>query len=726
MLNNGPSAALRGRFRIGSNPGFAVDGVIEATVPAGQMAIGNMPVASRVDLGNGLARVKFQTTPKMSIYLVFFGLGDFERATATSDGTEIGVVTQKGKTDESAFALESGKAVLHEYNDYFGVPYPLPKLDNVASPGRAESTGAMENWGAIYTFEYWSLLDPSISTQDDRQEVFNTAAHEIAHQWFGNLVTMRWWDDLWLNEGFASWMSQRAQETMHPEWNPALFPVFTRERAMALDAAASTHPVVRHVETVEQAAQAFDAITYEKGEAVIRMLEGWIGPDAWRGGVRRYIKAHAYGNAVSDDLWRSMESAAPDKPVTAIAHDFTLQSGVPLIRVDEASCRNGDTEVRLTQAEFTKDRPHKTPLRWRVPVTAQTLGGASARMLVSGGDVNFSVPGCGTLVVNAGQRGYYRTLYAPAPFGAIRRGADRLDPVDALGVLGDTYALGLAGLQPVTDFLDLATAMPTDADPYLWAAITGKLGELNAYYRGDAARQAAFQRFAIARLSPVFRRIGWEPRADDGASAKILRSLLIGTLSALDDQTVIAEANRRYTAQAGDPNAVPGELRKVILAVVSQHADAPMWDQLRAEAQAETTPLVKDNLYTLLASVGDETLAGRALALALTDEPGATTGAKMIRDVARLHPDLAWDFAMAHRAQVDRLVGGSSLARYYPRLGGNSSSPSMIGKLKAYAATLAPTSRKDADTAIADVEYRVMVRRDRLPAVDAWLSGTDS
>jgi len=726
MLNNGPSAALRGRFRIGSNPGFAVDGVIEATVPAGQMAIGNMPVASRVDLGNGLARVKFQTTPKMSTYLVFFGLGDFERATATSDGTEIGVVTQKGKTDESAFALESGKAVLHEYNDYFGVPYPLPKLDNVASPGRAESTGAMENWGAIYTFEYWLLLDPSISTQDDRQEVFNTAAHEIAHQWFGNLVTMRWWDDLWLNEGFASWMSQRAQETMHPEWNPALFPVFTRERAMALDAAASTHPVVRHVETVEQAAQAFDAITYEKGEAVIRMLEGWIGPDAWRGGVRRYIKAHAYGNAVSDDLWRSMESAAPDKPVTAIAHDFTLQSGVPLIRVDEASCRNGDTEVRLTQAEFTKDRPHKTPLRWRVPVTAQTLGGASARMLVSGGDVNFSVPGCGTLVVNAGQRGYYRTLYAPAPFGAIRRDAARLDPVDALGVLGDTYALGLAGLQPVTDFLDLATAMPTDADPYLWAAITGKLGELNAYYRGDAARQAAFQRFAIARLSPVFRRIGWEPRADDGASAKILRSLLIGTLSALDDQTVIAEANRRYTAQAGDPNAVPGELRKVILAVVSQHADAPMWDQLRAEAQAETTPLVKDNLYTLLASVGDETLAGRALALALTDEPGATTGAKMIRDVARLHPDLAWDFAMAHRAQVDRLVGGSSLARYYPRLGGNSSSPSMIGKLKAYAATLAPTSRKDADTAIADVEYRVMVRRDRLPAVDAWLSGTDS
>ena len=513
---------------------------------------------------------------------------------------------------------------------------------------------------------------------------------------------------------------------MHPEWNPALFPVFTRERAMALDAAASTHPVVRHVETVEQAAQAFDAITYEKGEAVIRMLEGWIGPDAWRGGVRRYIKAHAYGNAVSDDLWRSMESAAPDKPVTAIAHDFTLQSGVPLIRVDEASCRNGDTEVRLTQAEFTKDRPHKTPLRWRVPVTAQTLGGASARMLVSGGDVNFSVPGCGTLVVNAGQRGYYRTLYAPAPFGAIRRDAARLDPVDALGVLGDTYALGLAGLQPVTDFLDLATAMPTDADPYLWAAITGKLGELNAYYRGDAARQAAFQRFAIARLSPVFRRIGWEPRADDGASAKILRSLLIGTLSALDDQTVIAEANRRYTAQAGDPNAVPGELRKVILAVVSQHADAPMWDQLRAEAQAETTPLVKDNLYTLLASVGDETLAGRALALALTDEPGATTGAKMIRNVAALHPDLAWDFAMAHRAQVDRLVGGSSLARYYPRLGGNSSSPSMIGKLKAYAATLAPTSRKDADTAIADVEYRVMVRRDRLPAVDAWLSGTDS
>jgi aminopeptidase N len=277
---------------------------LEATVPTGEMAVSNMPVASSTDLGGGLTRVRFAPSPKMSTYLLFFGLGEFERATAQTDGVEVGVVTQKGVVSQAKFALESSQAVLHEYNDYFGVPYPLPKLDNVASPGRSQFFGAMENWGAIYTFEYALLLDPTISTQSDKQSVFSVAAHEIAHQWFGDLVTMSWWDDLWLNEGFASWMEGRTTEKLHPEWNTALSAVDVRERAMSLDAVATTHPVVQHVETVEQASQAFDSITYSKGEAVIRMLEGYVGADAWRDGVRRYMKAHAYGNTVSDDLWR--------------------------------------------------------------------------------------------------------------------------------------------------------------------------------------------------------------------------------------------------------------------------------------------------------------------------------------------------------------------------------------------------------------------------------------
>ncbi|MFC5740882.1 M1 family metallopeptidase [Dyella tabacisoli] len=703
-------------------PAYKATFTLEATVPAEQMAVSNMPVAQKTDLGGGLARVRFAPSPKMSTYLLFFGLGEFERATTQSDGTEIGVITQKGAVSQATFALDSAKAVLHEYNEYFGTPYPLPKLDNIASPGRSQFFGAMENWGAIYTFEYALLLDPSISTQADKEEVFSIAAHEMAHQWFGDLVTMRWWDDLWLNEGFASWMAARTTEKLHPEWNTALSAVDVREGAMERDAIATTHPVVQHVETVEQASQAFDAITYSKGEAVIRMLEGYVGADTWREGVRRYMKAHAYSNTVSDDLWREVEATA-GKPVTAIAHDFTLQPGVPMIRVEAAACTAGKTTLTLAQGEFTKDRPNKKPLSWRVPVIAQAVGATSpVSTLVSGGHATLDVPGCGPVIVNAGQSGYYRTLYAPAQFAAIKDSYAKIAPIDQLGLSGDTWALGMAGLQPVSDYLDLVKATSIDADPQIWGDIAGKLASLDSYYDGDATRQTAFRKFAIARLGPVFIRIGWQERPDEATSVKILRIELIGALSKLGDPAVVQESLRRYKAQASDPKALPAALRKSILAVVARHADAATWDQLHAEAKVEKTPLVKDELYGLLSIAEDKALAQRALDLALTDEPGATNSSGMISGVSRSHPELAFDFATAHIDQVNKKVDSSASSRYYPMLAATSLDPAMIGKVKAYAdAHVAAGSRRDAETVMASIKYRVQVRNERLPVVDAWL-----
>ncbi|MDB6163468.1 MAG: aminopeptidase, partial [Xanthomonadaceae bacterium] len=354
---------------------------LQATVPSAQMAVSNMPAAKTTVLPNGMTQVRFMASPKMSTYLLFFALGDFDRATLQSGRTQVGVVTQKGLVPQARFALESSRDVLREYNEYFGTPYPLPKLDNVAAPGQSQFFGAMENWGAIFTFEHTLLLDPTIASESDRQRVFEVAAHEMAHQWFGDLVTMRWWDDLWLNEGFATWMSARTTTKLHPEWHSELSEVESRQSAMSRDSVASTHPVVQHVETVEQASQAFDAITYSKGAAVIRMLESYVSADAWRTGVRSYMRKHAYGNTVSDDFWQSVEKAA-GKPITAIAHDFTLQPGVPLIRVESGTCSGGKTTLQLTQGEFTRDRPDKTPLTWPVPVIAQVPGNPVARTLV--------------------------------------------------------------------------------------------------------------------------------------------------------------------------------------------------------------------------------------------------------------------------------------------------------------------------------------------------------
>ena len=702
-------------------PGYKASFALDVTVPAGQLAVSNMP--GKVEtLADGRQHVRFARTPKMSTYLLFFGLGDFERATGTVEGTELGVITRRGAVKQAEFALESSKAILKEYNDYFGVRYPLPKLDNIAGPGQSQFFSAMENWGAIFTFEYALLLDPAISTQGDRQNVFVTAAHEMAHQWFGDLVTMRWWDDLWLNEGFASWMEGRITERLHPEWNSHLGAVGGRDGAMVRDSTAATHPVVQHIETVEQASQAFDEITYQKGEAVIRMLEAYVGEDAWRNGVRAYMKAHAYGNTVSDDLWKQIEKAAK-KPVTAIAHDFTLQPGVPLIRVGEPSCTGGKTTVALTQAEFSRDRPEKTPLAWRVPVIAQVVGGKPGNTLVAGGKGTITLPGCGAVIVNAGQSGYYRTLYAPKQFAALAQDFGKLAPIDQIGLLSDSSSLGMAGMQPASDVLALAKGAQLGAEPQVWSRIAGVLSGLHSRYNGEAQRQRTFDAFAVARLAPVMAQVGWNARAGEATTVTNLRNQLIGVLSDLGDTAVIAEARRRYAAMDQDPAAVPGQLRKTILAVVALHADAATWDGLRARAQAEKTPLLKSNLYALLGIAKDKALAQRALELALTDEPGLTSSASMIGAVASHYPEMAFDFALANQDKMNQRIDATSRSRYYARLAYGSSDPAMVGKLQAYAGQhLAAGSRGDVDAAIAAIQDRVKVKEQRLPEIDAWLA----
>jgi len=703
-------------------PAYKASFSLDVTIPAGQMAVSNMPAASTSTLPDGRQKVTFAKTPKMSTYLLFFALGDFERATVKAEGTEIGVVTRRGAIDQAQFALDSSKDILREYNDYFGVRYPLPKLDNIAGAGRSQFFGAMENWGAIFTFEYALLFDPASSTQHDRQEIFATAAHEMAHQWFGDLVTMRWWDDLWLNEGFASWMESRMTARLHPEWNTRLGTVGSRDGAMQRDSVATTHPVVQHIETVEQANQAFDEITYQKGEAVIRMLEAYVGENAWRSGVRSYMKAHAYGNTVSDDLWKQIEKAA-GKPVTAIAHDFTLQPGVPLIRVGEPVCRNGSIVVPLTQGEFSRDRPEKKPLAWRVPVIAQVAGNAKqASTLVAGGKGTITLPGCGAVIVNAGQSGYYRTLYAPKEFAQLAQAFATLAPIDQIGLLSDSQSLGLAGLQPASNVLDLVKSAPVSADPQVWSRIAGLFEGLHWRFQNDKAGQQRLSSFAVARLAPVMVQTGWEARSGEAPAVANLREQLIGTLSELGDATVIGEARRRYAAMDKDPAAVPGPLRKTVLAVVAQHADPAAWDGLRTRARAETTPLLRDHLYVLLATTENKALAERALQLALTDEPGLTNSAAMISAVAQRYPDMALDFALANTAKINERVDASSRSRYFARLAMGSSNPATIDKLKGYAqASLAASSRGDVDAAIAAIQDRIKTNAARLPEIDAWL-----
>jgi aminopeptidase N len=445
--------------------------VLTAIVPAGEMVVSNTPIAASENRPGGMKRVQFAPSPPMAFYLLFFGLGDFERIARRVNGVDVGVIVTRGATARGTFALDAASQILPYYEDYFAAKYPLPKLGLIAGPGESQFFGAMENWGAIFCFENDLLVDTKISTASNRRDVYITIAHEMAHQWFGDLVTMEWWNDLWLNEGFASWMQLRATGHFHPDWDVWRDSLAAKEEAMSVDARAGTHPVTEPIRDVLQAGEAFDTITYSKGQSVVTMLENYLGPDTFRDGVRRYIRAHEYGNTVSDDLWRELDST-PSTPVSRIAHDFTLQSGVPLIRATERA----DT-LHLVQDGYAEDDSGRASTSWRVPVVESAPGTSSLwRGLVSrAAPAKVALRQQQLAIVNFGQAGYFRTMYDPAMFAALVPAFGRLLPADQTGLLNDTRALGMSGYEPLADYAGLVSRIAPGMDANVLVTVATQL-----------------------------------------------------------------------------------------------------------------------------------------------------------------------------------------------------------------------------------------------------------
>jgi aminopeptidase N len=701
-------------------PAFKAKFILSATVDKDLMAVSNMPVQTAKMLDTHTRKITFQPTPIMSSYLLFFAVGDFERLSTHLGKTELGVVARKGSVKQAQYALEQSKTMLDEYQKYFNIPYPLPKLDNVAAPGQSQFFGAMENWGAIFTFEYALLVDPKLSTTADIRSIFSTEAHEVAHQWFGDLVTMNWWDDIWLNEGFASWMEERTTQKLHPEWHTEISKVAAREGAMSQDALTGTHPVVQHITSVEQASSAFDAITYQKGAAVIGMLEDYVGPETWRKGVSQYLRQHAYGNAESDELWKSIDKVST-KPITNIARAFTAQAGIPLVVIDSLVCRNEQTEVSFSQREFTSDRPDKPAAQWPVPVTAVIIGHEPVRGLIENGSGQMTLPGCGALVVNAGQNGYYRTLYSTAALTPVITNINQISAVDQLGLMADRWALGSVGMAPLTDYLTLIHAMSDDTNEKVVSRIAANLSQLDTYYSDGAARDR-LRAYAIKKLSPQMAKLGFEPRANEPASATELRSQLFGVLSTMGDPSVTAEAKRRYEGSVKDPSLLPPALRKTILAIVAENADEGVWEQLHQAAKTETTPQIKDFLYGILGYAKNPQLAQKALNLALTDEPSETVRASIIRAVSGDHPRMAFEFAQAHREKIMSFVDNSARTRFLPSLISASSDLELAELLAADAQAHGASETREVKQALARIKLRAQFKSKQIPVVDKWLA----
>lgn len=694
---------------------------LELIVPAGLDAVSNMPVAKRETLPSGASKVRFEPSPRMSSYLLFFAIGKFDHIATKVGATQVGVYTQPGKGEQGRFALQATADSLKLYNDYFGMDYPLKKLDSIAFPG-AGGFGAMENWGAIFYFEPYLLVDPQLSTQRDRQNVYVVVAHEVSHQWFGNLVTMKWWDDLWLNEGFATWMASKATNHYQPEWNIWMLDAESREQAMRLDARDSTHPIVRKVKTYEEAELSFDGITYEKGNQVIRMIEAYVGEDAFRTAIRAHVRKHAYDNAVTDDLWRELEVASPF-PVAAIARDFTVQEGVPLIDVISSKCVGDKTTVSVRQGRFGLDAKSKQAKQWRVPVTATVVGSNKvARQIVRGeAPTEITLEGCGPVKLNLSETGYYRTRYDADSFARLDQSFARLPVQDQLGLMNDTYNLAEGGYGPFDGYLNLVSKLPASADPVLLLHLTHAFGVLDKVYEGRAEHEQ-FRTFARWKLNAALRETGWVERAGESANTSIARAELVELLAVLRDPAVETEALRRFRGADSDPSLISGGMRQAILNAVGTGADAKTLDDLLARAEMSTDSAQR-RIYLMAAShVQEPALAKRMLDLAASDAVPAPLFGSMVEQVAESHPVLTFDYVTSnYEALLPRM---DSFARIglVPTVAGRGVDAALLPRLEKFVADkVGDAGRESLNLARSQLTFSDEVRRERLPEVDAWL-----
>uniref|UniRef100_UPI0035CA3ADB M1 family metallopeptidase n=1 Tax=uncultured Sphingomonas sp. TaxID=158754 RepID=UPI0035CA3ADB len=702
-------------------PGYKATFALSAVAPGDQTAFSNMPSASVTKQSDGTKLYRFAATPKMSSYLLYLGVGDVERKTVMAGKTEIGVITRRGVVDQGDYALESAKRLLTYYNDYFGQPYPLPKLDMIAGPGSSQFFGAMENWGAIFYFEPELLYDKKRATQSGKERIFTVVAHEMAHQWFGDLVTMNWWDDLWLNEGFASWMENKSSVDLNPDWYAAATAVAQdREGALQVDATAATHPIIRHVETVDQIGEAFDGITYSKGQAVIGMMESTLGPDVFRDGIRRYMAKYKYANTATDQLWAELAAAA-GKPVADVAHDFTLQPGVPLVTETGARCVGGATQVTLTQGRFAYDATAKQALTWRVPLRLGVVGQPVTRATVRGARPSvIRVAGCGTIVLNRDKGSYARVQYSQAGHDAIVRDFARLALTDQLGTLGDDFALAKGGNQRLDRFFADVGAVGPDANPLLWQTIATQLSDLEHRLPKGAAKDAMRKRI-IATLAPAMQRVGLKADKDESPLISTLRETLIGVLGDKGDTAIVAKARGYVAALATDPDAIPAAIRQPILTTYADNATPAEWDALFKLALAEKNPVVKNSYVRLLGATDDDALARRALDLLATDRFTTPQKASLIKAVAYGHPDLAFDYALAHLPLVNTFVETSTRAGFVASLGAGSDDPAMPGKITAFAtANLPLAARGGAKATVASMAARRMVNARIRGDIAAW------
>lgn len=644
----------------------ALKAVFQTTlvVDEGLTAISNTSIVRETPLpGTGKKEVVFADTMKMSTYLVAFIVGEFESTDPVFvDGTPIRVWSVPGKCHLGKFGLDIGAASLAFFSQYYGLPYPGDKLDLIAIPDFA--SGAMENLGAITFRETALLVDEKTAARSELERVADVVAHENAHMWFGDLVTMRWWNGLWLNEAFATFMEMLAVDHWKPEWQRWTSFAVSRAAALLVDGLKSTRPIEFPVRLPEEAAGMFDILTYEKGASVLRMLEQYLGPETFRAGINLYLRKHEYGNAETTDLWDAIEESAR-QPVRALMDTWVFQAGYPLVTV-----RREDRDLVLTQQIFRylQDGTDRDRL-WQVPIflRAQVNGTLHSQItLLTEGELRVPLPGDPEwVVVNAGGHGFYRVRYAPELRQRLTASLqDTLSAVERFNLVNDTWAAAVAGLTPMVDYLDLLKLFRDETDHNVWTAILGSCHYL--YRMLDPAQRPALQTFIRTLLLPITKRLGWNPQPGEHELMSQLRGELLGALGTIgDDVETQVEARSRYAEyranrESVDPNIVPA-----LVSIVAYTGGPKEYEEFRATCKTASTPQEEQRYQFALAGFRQPELIEQTLRMTLSGEV-RTQNAPYLMRALLMNTDgreRAWAFMKEHWEEMLRQYPDNSIPR---------------------------------------------------------------
>ena len=614
------AADARRAFPCWDEPGAKATFDIAITAPDGHMAVSNMPVVSKKRLG-GRTRYRFATTPAMSTYLVYLGVGEFEYVSGRAGRTAVRVITTAGNRSRGRFALELCKRLLPMYEKYFGIRYPLPKLDLLAIPDFA--AGAMENWGAITFRETVLLYDPGTSSARTKQFIAAVVSHEIAHQWFGNLVTMRWWNDLWLNESFATFMATKFVDGIHPEWE--MWDQFIEDEmnaAMGLDSLRSTHPIDVRVGSPSEIREIFDAISYDKGGCVLRMLEHYVGEPDFRRGLRDYLARFKYKNAAGEDLWAAIGKAS-GRPVKAMVDGWLKQPGFPVVEASRDGAR-----IRLDQKRFLLEPGGGRRGLWRIPVEV-SAGGTSRNYLMSSRSRNIRVPKNSAAVINRGRTGFYRVRYDGGMLVDLKMLVDqkRIPGIDRWAVQNDLFAMCVSGKDTVRNYLDFSDAY-LEEDSYLVSVnVAGNLyslfqmtcrGGRSSRSTSAAAAADTIGGHAAEHLRRILHRVGWDPGRRERHTDALLRSFAISALTRLGDGQVAGEAESRFRAFLKRPDSLSPDIGEAVFSAVAWNGDGGTHARLAALYRKAGTQEEKLRLLGALCAFRDKRLLLKTLDLCMT------------------------------------------------------------------------------------------------------------